>query len=179
MTEDFKATFNCGCCGEFYPKIHQHIHHITPRSAGGKNTAENLISLCPGCHDALHSIAYKLCSPRNSQSQVIDLLHVIYKDNAKAISTCLKLAINVRDSLIKSQEEGLNADHIVAVGTSILKRHKDVLFVKCREMGMSQEEFLRRLILRQILLWTGAKSEDVILESTKVSALRKAQKTRM
>lgn len=29
-------------------------HHILPRGAGGKDTEENLIPLCPECHGKIH-----------------------------------------------------------------------------------------------------------------------------
>jgi hypothetical protein len=174
---NMESNFICGCCREVFPFIHQHVHHIVPRSVGGKDTRENLIDLCPGCHDALHNIAYKLLSTKFSQAQVMDLLNVIYKENTKAISMCLKLAINVRDSLIRSREEGLSEDHVVTVSTSILKKHKDVLAVKCKDMGISQEEFLRQLVLKQIVSWSGAYKSDHLLESKKVKAFKKLQKS--
>lgn len=31
------------------------LHHITPVSEGGKNTMDNLISLCPNCHRLVHN----------------------------------------------------------------------------------------------------------------------------
>ena len=31
------------------------LHHIVYRSEGGDNTKENLITLCHGCHDEVHS----------------------------------------------------------------------------------------------------------------------------
>lgn len=31
-----------------------HVHHIRSRGAGGDDVLENLISLCPECHDLVH-----------------------------------------------------------------------------------------------------------------------------
>jgi len=31
-----------------------HLHHVKERSLGGKNTAENLVCLCPICHEIAH-----------------------------------------------------------------------------------------------------------------------------
>ncbi len=30
------------------------VHHLVPRESGGKNVAENLVTLCSGCHATLH-----------------------------------------------------------------------------------------------------------------------------
>jgi len=33
---------------------HLELHHIMPQAKGGKNTADNLITLCTVCHDVVH-----------------------------------------------------------------------------------------------------------------------------
>lgn len=43
-----RANQHCEWCEEWVDT--PEIHHITPRSEGGKNIAENLIVLCPNCH---------------------------------------------------------------------------------------------------------------------------------
>jgi hypothetical protein len=36
------------------------VHHLIPRERGGTNAAENLITLCSGCHRTLHGLAEKM-----------------------------------------------------------------------------------------------------------------------
>ncbi len=43
-----RANQRCEWCEEWVDT--PEIHHIVPRFEGGKNTAENLIVLCPNCH---------------------------------------------------------------------------------------------------------------------------------
>ena len=43
-----RANQHCEWCEEWVDT--PEIHHIVPRSEGGKNTAGNLIVLCPNCH---------------------------------------------------------------------------------------------------------------------------------
>ena len=38
----------CGCLGTV------HVHHIKTKGSGGHDIPENLISLCPLCHDKAH-----------------------------------------------------------------------------------------------------------------------------
>lgn len=45
----------CVYCGK--PMLHGgvHLHHCDRRSQGGEGTPQNLVSLCPACHMALHN----------------------------------------------------------------------------------------------------------------------------
>jgi hypothetical protein len=81
---------------------------------------------------------------------VVDALALIYPNNLKAQRVCLELAINVRDAIIRSREEGNPADHLYPISTALLKTHKDHLILRCKELRLSQEEYLRLLILRDI-----------------------------
>lgn len=44
-----RADQQCEWCEESYD--HLHVHHIEPRREGGPNEPENLIVLCPNCHE--------------------------------------------------------------------------------------------------------------------------------
>ena len=47
-----RLTF-CVACGDNNPDTIEH-HHMVPRSRGGSNKAENLITLCSSCHGKMH-----------------------------------------------------------------------------------------------------------------------------
>ena len=145
------APFQCGCCSNTFPEMYKHTHHKIPTSVGGPNTRENLIDLCPGCHDALHNVAYKLLSRKHQDSMVLDTIHMIFKSNTKAQKVCKELALNVRDAMIKSKEEGLGLDHVMSISTSLRKKYKDFVALRCRELGVSQEKYFRQLILQDLL----------------------------
>jgi len=143
-------TFFCGCCGKQFPTLHKHSHHKTPRALGGKDTPDNLIEICPSCHDTLHSVAYRMLSKKTSHSQLIDSLALIFVDNKKAQDTCFQLAINVRNAQILSQEKGLGPNHIINIGTSLRKFFKPLITNRARELKLSQESYLRMLIFNDI-----------------------------
>ena len=132
------------------PDMHKHTHHKIPRSLGGTNVARNLIDLCPGCHDALHNAAYKLLSSKVPASQVDDSLTILYGKNVEAKKKCLELALIVRDATVKGQESGLGADHVLNITSSLRKTHKDLLVVRCKELKISQEHYIRTLILADL-----------------------------
>jgi 5-methylcytosine-specific restriction endonuclease McrA len=43
----------CRCCGVWVGDVRHH-HHIIYRSRRGTDSADNLLVLCPICHDAVH-----------------------------------------------------------------------------------------------------------------------------
>ena len=47
-----RDNFKCVICGQHSSL---HIHHIMPFALGGKNTLENLVTLCANCHKAVHT----------------------------------------------------------------------------------------------------------------------------
>lgn len=167
-----ESLFRCACCVNSFPAFYRHEHHRIPQSAGGPDTPENLLELCPGCHDALHKVAYKLLGKANV-AMVKDTLGFIFKDNLKAQQTCLELAIYVRDSMVKAREEGLDPNHIVTVATSLQKKHKDVFAICCQDARVSQEAYLRMLILHDLKRHYPNLVGNVIEENQTVRVLKK------
>lgn len=150
MKNDFNKAFHCGCCEEIYPVLHKHTHHKTPKALGGKDTPDNLIDLCPGCHDALHNLAYKLMTHQYGQAKVIDSLTLIYKDNAKAKQTCLDLATQVRNAMVTHRERGMAPNELINITTVLRKQHKALVEMRCKELKVSQEAYIRGLILNDV-----------------------------
>jgi 5-methylcytosine-specific restriction endonuclease McrA len=46
--------WKCQCCGS---KTNLHVHHLKKRSQLGPDAADNLITLCAGCHRREHTEA--------------------------------------------------------------------------------------------------------------------------
>jgi hypothetical protein len=143
-------TFFCGCCSKHFPTIHKHTHHKDPRALGGKDTPDNLIEICPSCHDTLHAIAYRMLSKKTTQAQIMDSLALIFIDNKKAQDVCLELATKVRNAQIHSQEKGLGPNHIINIGTSLRKFYKPLIMNRYKELNLSQESYIRMLILNDL-----------------------------
>ena len=172
--QNYNQAFTCGCCSEIYPVLHKHTHHKTPRALGGKDTLDNLIDLCPGCHDALHNVAYKLVSKQHGQAKVIDSLTLIYKDNARAKEVCLDLATQVRNAMIVGKERGKEPNDLVNLGTVLRKQHKTLVEMRCRELKVSQEAYLRGLVLADV----GKRFQGLAISNTEESRLIKLIKNR-
>jgi 5-methylcytosine-specific restriction endonuclease McrA len=54
LNQKIARQFNYRCVIDF--KRYNHIHHILPKSLGGKDDEENLVPLCMECHELIHSM---------------------------------------------------------------------------------------------------------------------------
>lgn len=171
MNKDFTKLFACGCCKGKFPSLYKHTHHKTPRALGGKDTPDNLIDICPGCHDAIHGTAWKLANKKMADSKAIDAVHLIYKENEGAIKMCLELAYKVRNAMLVGGETELSQDAVVSIATTIRKRHKTLIAARVSELRTSQENYLRGLILTDL-----AKRFNLSLSATEEGRLIKQLK---
>ena len=142
--------FVCNCCDTKYPTLHKHTHHKVPKALGGKDTPDNLIEICPKCHDTLHAIAHRLLNKGVSLAQITDSLALIYVSNKKAQATCLELAINVRNAQIQTKENGLSPNHLISIGTILRKYYKPLIMHRSQELRLSQDSYIRMLILQDL-----------------------------
>jgi predicted HNH restriction endonuclease len=58
----------CEICGAYPAAGERAVHHCRPRGAGGGDTLDNLIVVCPVCHLRLHQGLM-------SRSQLLDLVN--------------------------------------------------------------------------------------------------------
>jgi len=171
---DFNKVFYCGCCENPFPTLYKHSHHKTPRALGGRDTPDNLIDLCPGCHDALHNVAHKLMVHRHGQARVIDSLSMIFKDNVAAKQRCLDLAVQVRNAMIAQKERGeREPNELVNIATTIRRQHKTLIESRARELKISQESYVRGCVLADLAKRFEALAINVAEETVIIKQLRK------
>lgn len=168
-------SYRCGCCGEIGSKLSMHTHHKKPQALGGTDHPSNLVDLCPNCHDALHNAAYKLANPKFSDSKVKDQIAIIYKDNLRAAQTCWNLALLVRDAMLSSVDEGVDTNALINVSTVLRMEHKMDIARIAKEHGISQEAFVRTVLLREIARITN-KKVDVSLEHKIIRTIKRKKK---
>jgi hypothetical protein len=60
LAEKMYSGFRCVRCEH---SRDLHVHHITPKSAGGSNDLDNLVCICEGCHREIHSTNWKTHVP--------------------------------------------------------------------------------------------------------------------
>lgn len=167
------SVFRCGVCARPFPLMQRHVHHKVPRAVGGKDTPDNLIELCNGCHGAIHSVAYKLAGKEPMQ-RVLDSVFLLYEDRAAA-RTCWDLAQKVHHEVLALRERGADPDTLVEVTTTLRSRHKALVKVHCRDLGISVEEYLRGLLIQDLLGKHGVTRDS---EKAAIRALKNRSKHR-
>ena len=167
------SVFRCGVCALAFPVMQRHVHHKVPRAVGGKDVPSNLIELCSGCHGALHSVAYRMAGKEPKQ-KVLDSVYLLYQGDRQKAQACLELASKVHQELVLQKERGGDPDALAEVATVLRRRHKDILRRHCRDLGLSVEEYLRRLIVKDLLHRHGVQPD---LESSNIRKMRQKPKT--
>jgi hypothetical protein len=157
---EFTKIFICGCCSEKFPNLHKHTHHKKPRALGGSDNPDNLIDICPGCHDTLHRLAYMMRSGKYSEVSIRDTALFVYKENQLARENVLSLARIVKDAMILSDESGIDEDQPVGISTVIRKKHKDLIHLHCKDRKISLEDYVRSLLIKDILFRYGVGPEE-------------------
>lgn len=61
-----RDAYTCQCCKKHKDGTKLHVHHIESRQVGG-NAPNNLITLCPECHKAIHEDTLKLPDTRRGK----------------------------------------------------------------------------------------------------------------
>lgn len=136
----------CVLCG----RPHNDPHHIKFRSRGGKDTLENEIPVCRGCHDRVHSEELNL-------EREGDQLKVIDKTTGEVYYRSLK-------PHVPSQEDGELA---YTVHASIL-RHKQDIELRFWQMGV----LLKELRDRELYKALGCETFNEYLGSPEISIER-------
>lgn len=150
MSRDALSIFQCYVCRDQFPSIHRHTHHKVPQSLGGKDTPDNLVDLCPQCHDLLHSIAYKLVSKKYSISFLEDMSKMVYKGDMSAVQRSMGLSVLVRDEIITAKETEKSPNEFVDVYVRVKHKHKKKLHEWAKANGTSLEDMVRNILFKAL-----------------------------
>jgi 5-methylcytosine-specific restriction endonuclease McrA len=128
-----RDNYTCQCCGK--KRVRLEVHHIIFRSKGGTDDENNLITVCKGCHDAIHNGTLVLTkTPRRlnlkhatHMSIIRGQLLKIYPD---AIETFGFVTKENRNNLNLQKEHFIDACVIASGGKEF--KQLDLLFKKRR-----------------------------------------------
>lgn len=141
---------NCGVYGGIKGDAELHAHHVVPKAKGGTHDTTNLITICKGCHKAVHGNknAPTKKSPENISSENI-------RDISSYLSTW-KQVLKHRDlasGLLTIPTGDLNdySDHDIAQeGQDFIKEAKNIRegLTKCRfrlrDMDLDYDDLAKR-----------------------------------
>lgn len=132
------------------PRELAHEHHIVPRAAKGGDSKDNLVYLCPNCHDAVHQLAGMMV--HNRAGEMVDIVYSAYPHPPQR-KKILELASVVSESMVRKKAGEIETDHIVP----LVLDHELFLMVKRmandfkrggRAVGISR--FVHALIVREL-----------------------------
>lgn len=116
----------CGVCEDMTPAAFADRHHITPQSTGkaADNSDENLIWLCSGCHQNLHTLSYYLLKGRTGEAR--DLAETVY-DSVSAVRKILEYAGHVAREIVAMREGERELPAMVAISFELPRELYTVL----------------------------------------------------
>lgn len=137
--------FTCYICSAEKPLDFVNKHHKVPKSLGGRDTRDNLIELCPGCHQEMHVIARMMRNPKRV-GEVRTALQTTFPGPV-AQSRCVELAqLECRSKVLKRAEVDADVEREIAVGLKLKKPYRDALQLIARDRKMSMANYARKIM---------------------------------
>jgi len=130
--------FTCEICGRNYSLTALDEHHKIPQEIGGPNTDDNIASLCDGCHQTLHRIAFDLVSlskkKRSAQEEATDYLTALeVSDVGTSTAKLLEFAVYLAQAKTLKKDKSLAVpDGDVTI--ELPQRYKALLIQAGREV---------------------------------------------
>lgn len=142
ISQDIRARdgFKCRHCGA---NQNLHVHHIVPRSKGGKNHPDNLITLCFDCHSKVHPHMKNLNQHSNYQND--------YNNQSEINENISNQSINIPSYRSQSivPKNSIFCNQCGGVATLIDRQadyEKLIKIFQCEECGRTyRKKYLRKL----------------------------------
>ena len=96
-----RDNYSCQICHEKAKKEynpHFHVHHIIPRTRGGTDTFDNLVTLCSLCHKSVEPHPQPTRNEINATLESIRALPKIDRRNQHLWNVLLKIDDNLKDA---------------------------------------------------------------------------------
>lgn len=75
-----RDNYTCRYCGAKAPDVKLHVDHVLPKSKGGKDALDNLVTACATCNQGKHATLTEQATPSVSRNDLLDrLVEVIEK----------------------------------------------------------------------------------------------------
>ncbi len=141
--------FTCYICSADKPLDFVNEHHKVPKSLGGGNTPDNLVKLCPGCHQEMHVVARMMRNPKRV-GEVKTALNMAFP-GPQAQTRCVELAqLECRSKVLNRAAVEADLEREIGVGLKLKKPYRDALQLIARDRKLSMANYTRKIIENHI-----------------------------
>lgn len=138
-------SFKCYICAEMFSSDFVNKHHKIPKALGGADTPDNLLNLCAGDHQNMHTLARMMRNPKRV-GEVRSAVQSMFPQGA-AQSRCLELANLVnRSTVMSAEQKALDVEREIGIGLKLKKPYRDALQLIARDRGLSMANYTRKII---------------------------------
>lgn len=147
------STFSCRLCSNSFHVDLKNEHHKVPQAFGGTDDYENLITLCPTCHQTLHRIAEMWFNPKRQGKMEYTMLSYATNNcpnNSNALSFLRELvqcAYTAEYEYKKGNVVEYSEDQISFV---LPQKYKKLFAQSCKLNGMSMQKQLECMAYKLI-----------------------------
>ncbi len=137
--------FTCYICETQAPIDFVNEHHKVPKSLGGRDTKDNLVQLCAGCHQNMHTIARMMRNPKRA-GEVRSSLHVMFP-GGKEQQRCVELAnLVIRSQVTKREQAETDEEREIRVNLKLTRPYRDALQLIARDRKLSMADYARKIM---------------------------------
>lgn len=144
--------FICYICEAEKPVDFRNRHHKVPKSLGGSDANDNLVDLCPGCHQEMHAVARMMRNPKRA-GEVRTAVQMVFPLQS-AQRRCLELAqLECRSKIMNRAAVEADKEREIGVSLKLKRPYRDALQLIARDRGLSMADYIRKLVeghIRQI-----------------------------
>ncbi len=138
-------SFSCYICKSEKSIDFVHKHHKVPKSLGGSDGPDNLVSLCSGCHADTHTLARMMRNPKRVGEVRSALQSMFPQGDVQA--RCVELAhLANRSTVMGAEQKVLDEEREIGVGLKLKKPYRDALQLIARDRGLSMANYTRKII---------------------------------
>jgi len=172
--------FICKACNKQYDDIIKNIHHIHPIEYGGGDIQENKVSLCPGCHQSIHYLAYKHAKGEAIQHTVMNYIKSIgCPDYKKGFENMIHYITTVSKYYVLVEQGVIYVDTEKRVSLHLSQPTKELLKLAARNSGqMGMERYLQTLILTELKKQFPGLKDQLNKEIISINVGRKTRKVK-
>jgi hypothetical protein len=116
---------------------------------GGTDAPDNLVKLCPGCHQEMHAVARMMRNPKRV-GEVKTALNMAFP-GPQAQARCVELAqLECRSKILNRAAVEADTEREIGVALKLKKPYRDALQLIARDRKLSMANYSRKIMEEHI-----------------------------